>query len=159
MNNNYKIKIKKGEIEFEVEGDKEFVKELFEEFKTEMENIPEPKMKPIKGEKDQTQLLSNKYSIQRLYKIFNPKTNLERILIFAYYMLKVEKIEEFSTKEIIKYFVQFKIKKPAYISRDFRSLSNLSKGDLIPASNDGYFSLSYDAIQDIEEKLNKLGIE
>ena len=159
MSNNYRIKIKKGEIEFEVEGDKEFVKELFEEFKVDMETIPESKEKsfqPIKSQDGQNQLIQNKYTLQKLYKLIDPKTNLDRIIIFAYWILKVENCEEFSVNHILKYFKKFKIKKPVNIPRDFRSLVVPSKGYLITGETEGFFSLSYDGIQYIEEKLETL---
>ena len=159
MNNNYRIKIKKGEIEFEVEGDKEFVKELFEEFKNDMESIPESKMKssqPIISQNGQFQPIHKKYTLQKLYKTVNPQTNLDRIIFFAYWMLKAEDIEEFSINDITKYFEQLKIKKPAYISRDFRVLINPSKGYLITGKTEGYFSLSYDGLQHFEEELKKV---
>ena len=162
MSNNYRIRIKKGETELEVEGDKEFVKELFEEFKTDMYSLPESKInssQSIISQNGQIQLIRDKYTLQKLYKILNPTTNLDRIIIFGYWILKAEKIEEFSINDIINYFEKFKIKKPAYITRDFRKLVNPSKGYLIIGKTEGYYSLSYDGIQYIEEKLNKLEIE
>ena len=157
--NNYRIKIKKGDIEFEVEGDKEFVKELFEEFKTEMEEISESKMKPIQpviAKKEQIQSIYDKYTIKQMYKKLNPTTNLDRILVFAYWLLKAEDIKEFSISDIMKYFDQFSLRRPKNPPRDFRTLVNPIKGYLNTCSKDGYYSLSYDGIQYIQEKLNSL---
>jgi len=185
---NYRIKIRKGQIEFEVEGDKEFVKELFEEFKTDMENISEFKtdmenisesktdMENISESKTDMENISeskiissqpnttqngkiqpfhNKYTLLELYKIVNPKTNLDRIIIFAYWILKTKNIE-FSINDILNYFEQFKIKKPAYISRDFRTLVNPSKGYLIVGKKEGFFSLSFYGIQHFEKELKEV---
>ena len=124
-----------------------------------MESIPESKMKssqPIISQNGQIQPIHNKYTLQKLYKTVNPKTNLDRIIFFAYWILKAEDIEEFSINDITKYFEQFKIKKPAYISRDFRVLVNPSKGYLITGKTEGNFSLSYDGLQYFEEELKKV---
>lgn len=157
--NNYRIKIKKGEIEFEVEGDKEFVKELFEEFKTEMESIPESKpnqIQSIKSQKEKIPPIYQKYSIKQLYKKLNLKTNIERILFFANWMLRVKNVGEFSIENIMQYFTQFIIDKPANPKRDFKNLVHPSKGYLNLGSKDGFYSLSKEGMQYFEEKLNKL---
>ena len=102
-NSHYRIKVKKGEIEFEVEGDKEFVKELYEKFKIEIKSIPESKMKPIQpvtDKKEQIHPIYNQNTIKQLYKKLNLNTNLDRILFFANWILKVEDIGEFSINNI-----------------------------------------------------------
>lgn len=159
MSNNYRIKIKKGEIEFEVEGDKEFVKELFEEFKTEMGSIPESKpnqIQSIKSQKEKIPSIYQKYSIKQLYRKLNLKTNLDRILFFANWMLSVENVGEFSIENIMQYFDQFIIDRPAKPNRDFKSLVHPDKGYLNFGSKDGLYSLSKEGIQYIEEKINGL---
>lgn len=159
MSNNYRIKIKKGEIEFEVEGDKEFVKELFEEFKTEMGSIPESKpnhIQSIKSQKEKIPPIYQQYSIKQLYRKLNLKTNLDRILFFANWMLGVENVGEFSIENIMQYFKQFIIDKPTHPNRDFKTLVHPSKGYLNIGSKDGLYSLSKEGIQYIEEKINEL---
>lgn len=158
-NNNYRIRIKKGEIEFEIEGDKEFVRELFKEFKTDMESMPESKIEniqPITSQEEQP--IYKKYSIQKIYKSISLKINLDRILFFGYWISKVDGKKEFSIDDILEYFTKFSLNKPSYPSRDFRSLVN-KRGHLIVGSNEDLYSISYDGIQYIEEKLDKLKIK
>ena len=159
MSNNYRIRIKKGVIEFEVEGDKEFVEKMFEEFKTETENVPisnTGNTEILTGQEEQS-ILKN-HSIQKIYKSLSLKTNLDRILFFGYWISKVDGKKEFSIDDTIEYFIKFSLSKPAYPKRDFRNLVN-KRGYLIIGSNEDLYSISYDGINDIEEKLNKLEIK
>ncbi|MFX1504391.1 MAG: hypothetical protein ACFFDH_25755, partial [Promethearchaeota archaeon] len=100
MSNNYRIRIKKGEYEFEVEGDKEFVEEKYEEFKTETENISLSNTEYNQSKTSQNdQSIFNKYSISQIYKNLKLKTNLDHILFFAYWMLKKTDKKEFSIND------------------------------------------------------------
>lgn len=158
-NNNYRIRIKKGEYEFEVEGDKEFVKELFEEFGAKIEKVSESTIKPIQPIISQEEEpIYKKYSVQKVYKNLKLKTNLDRILFFAYWMLKADDTEEFSINNIMEYFDQFRLRKPAKPKRDFTTLVNI-RGHLNNGSNEDFYSVSYDGINYIEENLNKLEIK
>ena len=74
MSNNYRIRIKKGEYELEVEGDKEFVQEKYEEFKTETENLPFSNTGFIKNLIHQEEHPILKHSIQKIYKSLSLKT-------------------------------------------------------------------------------------
>jgi len=158
--NNYRIKIKKGEIEFEVEGDKEFVEEMYEEFKTKTENISGSNTENIQSKTGQEeQSIFKKYSISQIYKSMKLKTNLDRILFFAYWMLKKDAKKEFSINNTMEYFDQFELRKPKNPKRDFYKLVSLKRGHLNTGSSDDFYSLSFDGINYIEEKLNKLEIE
>ncbi|MBA7515316.1 hypothetical protein ES705_07355 [subsurface metagenome] len=160
MSNNYRIRIKKGEIEFEVEGDKEFVKELFEEFETKTENISGSNTENIQSKTGQEeQSIFKKYSISQIYKSMKLKINLDRILFFAYWMLKKDDKKEFSINNTMEYFDQFGLRKPKNPKRDFNKLVSLKRGHLNTGSSDDFYSLSFDGINYIEEKLNKLEIE
>lgn len=158
--NNYRIRIKKGEIEFEVEGDKEFVKELYEEFETKTDNISGANTENIQSKTGQEeQSIVKKYSIIQIYKSMKLKTNLDRILFFAYWMLKKDDKKEFSIKDIMDYFDQFGLRKPENPKRDFTKLVSIKRGHLNTGSSDAFHSLSFDGINCIEEKLNKLEIK
>lgn len=158
MSNNYRIRIKKGLIEFEVEGDKEFVEEKYEEFKTETKNMPISNTENIKNLTHQEEHPILKHSIQKIYKNFGLKTNLDRILFFAFWILKAEDTEEFTINNVMEYFDQFRLRKPAKPKRDFTTLVNI-RGHLNYGSSEDFYSVSYDGINYIEEKLNKLEIK
>lgn len=155
--NNYRIRIKKGEIEFEVEGDKEFVKELYEEFETKTEIISGSNTENVQSKTGQEeQSIFKKYSISQIYKSMKLKTNLDHIQFFAYWMLKKDDKKEFSINDIMEYFDQFSITKPKNPKRDFTTLISLKRGHLKIGSNDDSYSLTIDGINYIEEKLNIL---
>lgn len=158
MSNHYRIRIKKGVIEFEVEGDKEFVEEKYEEFKTETENLPISNTGNIKNLTHQELHPILKHSIQKIYKSLSLKTNLERILFFGYWISEVDGKKEFSIDDVMKYFTKFGLSKPKGAKRDFLKLVNL-KGHFISGSNEDLYSISYDGRNYIEEKLNKLEIK
>lgn len=157
MSNNYRIRIKKGEYELEVEGDKEFVEEKYEEFKTETENLPISNTGNINKLTHQEKNPILKHSIQKIYKSLSLSTNLERILFFGYWITEVDGKKEFLIDDIMEYFTIFGLSKPKGAKRDFLKLINL-KGHLIVGSNEDLYSISYNGRNYIEEKLNMMEI-
>lgn len=101
----YRIKLKKGDFEVEVEGDKSWVESKFKQLTTEeigfagaIETMPEG-MPETLGE-----FLDQKG---------NPQKHTELVVVFAYWLFKVEKMESFNVKDIIDCYDTTRRAKPS----------------------------------------------
>jgi len=100
---NYRIRIKLGEVEIEAEGDKEFVEKHIEEFKKEMPKIAKelpPKEKIITPEIQKEEVELEKLSLAEFYKEKQPRDDIEVALTIAYYLTFSQQKKEFSNQEI-----------------------------------------------------------
>jgi len=99
----YKIRIKIGDIEIEVDGDKEFVVQQIKEFSTEIPNFGK-EFSSQKGtivtktpnEKSKLEGIS----LAEFYKQKKPKEDIDVALTIAYYLTSSEEREKFTNKEI-----------------------------------------------------------
>jgi hypothetical protein len=98
---NYRIRIKLGEVEIEAEGDKDFVEKHIEEFKKEMPRIArELPSKEVTPEIPREKIELEKLSLAEFYKQKKPKEDMEVAITIAYYLTASEKREEFTNQEI-----------------------------------------------------------
>jgi len=98
---NYRIKIKFGEVEIEAHGDKEFVEKHIGEFRKEMPRIAnELPSKEVTPEIPRERIELGKLSIAEFYKEKKPKEDIEAAVTIAYYLTASEKREEFTNREI-----------------------------------------------------------
>ena len=95
MNNtSYKIKLKRGDFEVEVQGDKLWVESKFKELTTEEISILGAKEAIPRGMPETLgEFLDQKG---------NPQKHTEVVAVFAYWLFKVEKMESFNIKDIIE---------------------------------------------------------
>lgn len=99
----YKIRIKRGEIEIEAEGDKEFVEKHIEEFKKELSKIAKglpPTEKDIASQIPEEKIGVENLSLAEFYKQKNPNTDEEAVLTVAYYLEFHDRQDEFTNKQI-----------------------------------------------------------
>ena len=106
---NYRIKYRKGDFEVDVQGDKEWVEEKFAELTSKEiaiagAKVP-PKMEGMPGTLGE--FLGAKG---------NPKKHTDVSAIFAYWLLKIEKIESFNVNDILKCYDQIRKTKPGNIN-------------------------------------------
>ena len=143
---NYMIKIKEGNYEFEIQGDKDFVEKYFEKLKEEFFSNRFSESEELKRMEQQ--------SSSEFYKIKQPKNHNEIILVIAYWILNKENIEEFqSTKDILKFYDEIKLKKPSNIHQH---ISELKKEGLIMIGSDsGGYKLTLQGIEFVENNLPK----
>jgi hypothetical protein len=98
---NYRIKIKLGEVEIEAQGDREFVEKHIDEFKKEMPRIAkELPSKEITSEIPRERIKPEELSLAEFYKQKRPKDDMEVAITIAYYFTSSEKREEFTNQEI-----------------------------------------------------------
>lgn len=100
----YKIKVKKGDFEVEVQGDKQWVEEKFKELTGEEFQIAITKK--IKTERIPDTL------VEFLQQKGNPQKHTELVAVFAYWLFKVEKMESFNAKDIISCYGKTRRVKP-----------------------------------------------
>jgi hypothetical protein len=98
---NYRIRIKQGKVEIEVEGDKEFVEKHIEEFEKEMPEIAkELPAKEVTIETPKEKDALEELSLAEFYKQKQPKMDMDVVMTIAYYLTFSEKKEEFTNQEI-----------------------------------------------------------
>ena len=100
----YKLKVTKGDFEIEVQGDKQWVEEKFEELTGEEFQIAIAK-------KIETEIIPNTL-VEFLEQKGNPQKHTELITAFAYWLYKVEKKESFNVKDIISCYDKTRRVKP-----------------------------------------------
>ncbi len=151
----YRIRVKKGNIELEVQGTQEFVESKYEELKEVLDlQISDPQEAtpipaPPREESPQIELPDNIVSFLRLKG--NPKTNLKRNMIFAYW-LNEHGTEEFTSEPIDALYDAAKLRVPAKTARDMATLQG--RGLLLSRGKEGHYfkyALSADGIRDVEE--------
>jgi len=105
---NYSIKYKKGDLEIEVQGDKAFVEEKFKELlelksvTVSKETVSPPSTKP-QGE------TGKRMSLAEFLKTKNPKGHDDKILVFGYFIEKIEGASSFNVDDIKKCYRDAKI--------------------------------------------------
>jgi len=88
----YRIKLRKGDFEAEVQGDKLWVESKFKELTTEEISLAERET-VLKGMPETLGEFLDKKG--------NPQTHTDVVAIFAYWLFKVEKMESFNVKDIV----------------------------------------------------------
>jgi len=115
---NYRIRIKLGDVEIEAEGDRDFVKKQIEELKEEMLKIAErlpPREKIVTPEIPKGEVELGERSLAEFYKLKQPEGDIEVALTIACYLTSSGKREEFTNSEIGKEASKlgFKLSNPA----------------------------------------------
>lgn len=117
MNMTYRIRVRKGDSEVEVEGDKQWVEDKFKELTIEKSYAP------IASEARAETIPST--LVEFLEAKGNPQKHTELVIVFAYWLLKVEKMETFNVKDIITCYDKTRRVKPSnanqIINTDVRS--------------------------------------
>lgn len=109
---NYRIKIVKGNQEFEAEGDKEFVLEMIEKFEAFADKlIPQTtKIELIEGDKIVTQTDSSKpVSVGEFIRLTGFKKHTDIVLGFGYYLEMYGGLKEFSPADINNCYYEAKM--------------------------------------------------
>ena len=155
MVDTYRIKIKKGNLEIEVEGDKEFVEKHIEEFKEELPKITEEKpseevsvSSTWEGETELKNL-----SLAEFYKMKQPRDHNETVAVFAYWLTKKENKEEFKPRDISKCYDVARITKPKNIAQHIQAAASGKKAWLTAGSKRGFYKLTLTGEDFVEKGL------
>lgn len=101
----YRIRVKKGDSEIEVEGDKQWVEDRFKELKTEKAYASVPVETAPQG-------MPNTL-VEFLETKGNPQKHTALIAVFAYWLLKAEKMEAFNVRDIVSCYDKTRRAKPS----------------------------------------------
>ena len=159
---NYRVRIKLGEVEIEAEGDKEFVEKHIEDFKKEMPKIAKElpsKEKAVISEIPKERVEFEKLSLPEFYKQKQPKDHNETVVVFAYWLTKKEGEEEFAPRDIDSCFNEIGITKPTNTPRNMKTLASGKKAYLIRREKRGRYKLSMTGEEFIEKELPHKGKE
>lgn len=111
---NYKIRIKIGEVEIEVEGDKEFVEKVINDWKNLFEKTSQsPIMTSKEGVAPKKEIISKR--LKQFYEEKSPSGHHENIAVFAYYLKSVDGKEEFTKDDINSCYTKAMVRKPKKI--------------------------------------------
>ena len=101
----YRIKVRKGDFEVEVQGDKRWVEGKFKELTSQEVAIPITKEVEAKG----MPATLGEFLDQK----GNPSKHTDAMTVFAYWLFKVEKMESFNVKDIISCYDKTRKAKPS----------------------------------------------
>lgn len=101
----YRLKLKKGDFELEVQGDREWVESKFEKLTTEQISIAGIKEAVPRG---MPQTLG-----EFLDQKGNPQKHTDVVTIYAYWLFHVEKMESFNVKDIVGCYNRTRKTKPS----------------------------------------------
>ena len=101
----YRIKLRKGDFEVEVQGDKSWVESKFKELTTEEVIIPGVREAIPEGMPETL----GEFLDQR----GNPQKHTDVVAVFAYWLFKVEKMESFNAKDIVECYNRTRKTKPS----------------------------------------------
>ena len=146
---NYKIRFKKGDLEIEVQGDREFVLSKFEELmKSKITSERTAEIEKVKGLPT---------SLAEYVKIKgSPKGHTDLTVMFAYWLFKKENMERFNAKDIENCYSLARIPKPANISDIMNK--NQRKGFLM-RSGKKYEKIAWSITRSGEEYVERMGKE
>jgi len=153
---NYRIRIKHGEVEIEAEGDKEFVEKHIEEFKKEIPKITKelpPKEKLITSEIPKKKVELEALSLAEFYKQKQPKDHNETVVVFAYWLAKNKGQEEFQTKDISACYDEAKIPKPKNVTQHISVMTSGRKAYLTAGFQKGRYKLTLTGEEFVEKEL------
>lgn len=149
---NYKIKIKEGNFEFEIEGDKNFVEKYYTQIKDDLLNNNSILFQKSHHIEDQINIKEE--TMLDFYKLKRPENHNENLLIIAYWQLIKQNIEEFnSTKDILKAYDIIRLKKPSNIHQHIGELKK--DGFIMPGEQSGFYKLTLTGIEYVENNLPK----
>lgn len=117
----YRIKIKLGQNEIELEGDKEWVEEKYLEFKTLVDSdklTPSSHSELVSGIRPDASVPPEiPETLAQFYREKGePKYHRDKVLIFSYWLTKVESMNSYNLTDINKCYSDLRITKPKNIN-------------------------------------------
>ncbi len=146
---NYKLRLKKGDFEVEVQGDKDFVIVKFEELtkgKIALGKIGQPAMEETAEFPDSL--------VEFVKQKGDPKEHVDLVIIFAYWLFKKENMDSFNIKDIESRYSRAVIPKPANLSD--KIYRNQAKGFLVRAEAEKDGLMAFRITRSGEEHVEKM---
>lgn len=147
----FAARVRFGEVEFEVAGDKEFVEKHISEWREKLSNGSELGSKPPTPAVDKTQKAAavNINDLPELFSYKKPQTQNEAIAVFGYYFENKEGKKEFDTKDLLGAFDQVRVKRPKNIHDSVKKCYDRT-GYILPVSGKKSWRLSTEGVRKVE---------
>lgn len=174
----YQIRIKDGDTEIELKGDKSFVRKAFKQLQEvlgkELDRKklpgekkwrkrkpgrkkkpgPKPKPKPKKIPKKDREDLTN-YTLKKLFKFRKPIKENQRILMLAFYVNKIEKKREFRGVDLEPLYKKLGLETPKNLSYFLRKMAEPHIGRIEQGKRQGRYKITDKGIGYIYDEIPK----
>lgn len=155
----YRIKYRKNDFEIEVQGDKEWVEEKFEELTkgTYHEKTSTATKSTSEGSPDAepTKVTNPQLSVVEFLRTKgNPKRHTDRVLIFCYWLHHFKKIESYNVKDIETCYLEARILQPKNLSDSLNKVQK--RGFIMPVSDEKDKMKTWVITQSGEDYINSL---
>lgn len=111
----YRLRLKIGEAEIEVEGDQEFIDKKLAYFESEILEKLGPRLAEKPG--GEVEKEGKEPSLPEFYERKQPKTHPEKAAFFAFYHIILEGADEVSIEQIKKDYTTLGLSKPTRVAR------------------------------------------
>jgi len=157
---NYKTRVKIGNVEIEVEGDKEFVKEEISSLLKQLKSIPVEEVRPkeemeVMTAEKQPVLETGKPPIKEFIDEKRPSKSLQTAVVLAYYLFKFEKRETFKEEDLKKIWIASGVKPPKKMKIRQTVTDGKSKYGWFEKVSRGQYKLSPHGVYFVEKELPK----
>lgn len=123
----YRIRIKRGDVEIEVEGDKEFVEKTINDWKNSLEQTHQASTTSPKEEASTKEISTKETGFGTLKQFYDgklPSGHHENVAVFAYYLKGTEGKDEFSKDDINSCYTKAMARKPKNINASISDAAN-----------------------------------
>ena len=117
----FKIRVRKGNVEIEIQGSEEFVTKKFAELEEYLEQIIPPAEEKEKIDEEIEEELPDTLP-EFLYQKGDPQRFVEKTLVFVYWLKYKKQIDPFNFSDIEECYEESMIPKSKNISRDLRNI-------------------------------------
>ena len=171
----YRLKVKNGETEIEIEGDKAFVKHYFSEVSSFISTGRKIKIKamgrpPVKGKRGRKRgrrakgksskkapkpkkekIDLKQLPLEKILELAKSKKESDRILFMAYIVNKINRKREFRSKDIINLYKEYEIQPPKRMDYYLRRLGGEENGYLAYGRRKGRYKISDTGLKHLSE--------
>ncbi len=154
----YRIRIRRGETEIDLQGDKAFVIEHLEILGKELPKAfedEEVSRGPVTQKRHMRDRELQKLSLAEFYKERRPETKTQAVVTFAYWLTKREGKNEFKGTDIMSCFDEVRIPKPENVHDILGKLASGSKAHITPSSSKGHWKLTLTGEEFVENQLSE----
>jgi len=131
MAQTYRIRVSRGEEQFEAEGDKRFVLDMLKRYET---GTTQPPAKPLKITTDAKALASSKqFSVGEFIRQLGVKKHTDIVVAFGYYLEEHSGLKDFTPADISNCYYEAKMES-SNVSQSI--IQNIKRGLIMPAKRD-----------------------
>lgn len=156
----HRIRVKKGQVEIEVEGSRQFVESRFDQLWNDLIQtvvLPPTEVPPGLGEITDVAKGLEGLSLGEFYKSKSPKNNPETMLVFYYWLKHKEQKPNAPLKDIGECYRKISLREDTNRSKTARGLSSGRKAYLKKGKKRGEYALTLSGEEFVEKELPQKG--